>query len=121
MFFSCCNRPSLSIHSSLDSALKDSRQYDRNVLLVFDFLGSPTDAAKQLLHDRMIIEKLDKTTVVLLNVDEPGEIGKANFDLQKNSFGTSTQPAFYLLDSNGSIIKGPLGYCSKTELLEFIK
>lgn len=121
VLFACGSQPSLNIHSSLDAALEDSRKYNRRTLLVFDFLGSPTNAAKQLLHDRTVIKKLDDITVVLLNVDEPGGIGKENRELQEKIYGSSTQPAFYLLDSNGDVIKGPLGYCSKSELLEFIK
>lgn len=117
----CGGQSSMNIHSSLDSALEDSRKYDRNILLVFDFLGSPTDAVKQLLHDRTVMKKLDNITVVLLNVDEPGDIGNNNRKLQENKYGTSTQPAFYLLDKKGDVIKGPLGYCSKSELLEFIE
>jgi len=121
MLFACGGQSNLDIYSSLDSALEDSKKLDRKILLVFDFLGNSTNAAGELLHDKTISERLDGFTVVLLNVDEPGDVGENNRKLQRRKYGSSTQPTFYILDSDGEIIKGPLGYCSKSELIEFIK
>ena len=121
ILFACGGQSNLHIYSSLDSALEDSKKLNKKILLVFDFLGNPTSVVGELLHDKAISEKLNGFTIVLLNIDEPGDVGESNRKLQRRKYGTSTQPTFYILDSDGEIIKGPLGYCSRSELFEFIK
>ena len=119
--FACNSQPELNIYSSLNLALRDSKANNNKILLVFDFLGNPAVSAKTLLFDKSISSELDSLVVVLLNVDAPGKTGEKNKEMQINRFGTSTQPTFYILDSKGKVLKGPIGYCKKTEFLEFIK
>jgi len=117
----CVDHSDLNIFNSLELAIEDASLKDRKILLVFDFLGNPTNSAKALIYDEEVTSKLNKFTVVLLNVDEPKGKGELNKELQITMFGTSTQPTYYVLDKNGKVIKGPLGYCKKSEFLDFIK
>jgi len=75
----------------------------------------------ELFSEKEISFELEKFTVVVLNVDEPGEKGKTNKLMQIERFGTKSQPTYYILDEMGEMIKGPLGYATKTRVLEFLK
>lgn len=120
-FLSCEPQPTVSVFSSLEEGLKDASLKEQKILLVFDFLGNPKSSEKRLLYEKEVALKLQDFTLVLLNVDEPGEKGEINKKIQRDRFGSKNQPTYYILDSNGTLIKGPLGYSTKSKFIEFIE
>lgn len=119
-FFACNNQGTLNIHSSLEIGLEHAKIDNNKVLLVFDSYGNPNNSVKKLLSDKDTELALRDLVVVVLNIDEPSDEGEKNKALQFEKFGTNVQPTFYLLDHNGVIISGPLGYCNSAALLKFI-
>lgn len=118
---SCTNETKLNIHSSIDSAFLEAKKRNNNILLVFDFHGNPTNSVKKTITDQTVVEEIKGLTVAILYVDEAGEEGTYNRSIQVEKFGTSTQPMLYMLNNQGEIIKGPIGYREKNEILNFIR
>ena len=109
----CYVQEELKIYDSLESGLVATKIKKQKVFLVFDFLGNPTNSVQDLVRQRGVKSKLDSITVVILNIDEPSERGIANRKLQQEKFGIPYQPGYYILNGNGAILKGPIGYIKK--------
>ena len=67
-------------------------------------------------------------TLVLLMVDDKQldkntseTKGKLNFEIQRNVYKTKNQPIYFITDGNGTILKGPKGYCKKEEFIDFVQ
>jgi len=116
----CDNSSSIVMFDNYDDGLLNASEYDQNILLIFDFLGNPNNSVRRMIYSNRFYDKLQYTTIIILNVDDPNE-GNLNRNLQINKYGTNTQPMYYLLDSKGEIIKGPKGYCTELEFANFIE
>lgn len=116
-----CNDSKILIYDDYEKGIENAKNKNQKILLVFDFLGNPNISVKSLLYDKELKNELQDFTVILLNVDEPNNNGKLNKKLQEDTFGTSTQPMYYLLDSNSEILKPPIGYCDMSILKNFLQ
>lgn len=117
-----CNKYSnIYVYNNYDKGLLNASEQNQRILLVFDFLGNPNNSAKKMIYSQEFEGMLKNTTVIVLNIDEPGKDGELNKDLQKTKYGTDIQPMYYLLNSKGELIKTPLEYCTKEEFRKFIE
>ena len=119
-FVACDLNSRRTVYENYDQGLKEAAQRSVNVLLVFDFWGNPNQSAERLIYDKTVYPELKDLIVVLLRVDAKGAKGVYNRQLQSSKYGTSTQPMYYLLDHTGQVMKEPIGYCNKEELLNYL-
>ncbi len=117
----CDNSSNIVVFNNYEEGLSNASELNQNVLLVFDFLGNPSSSVKKMIYNKEFEDELQNVTVILLNVDEPNPGGESNRRLQIERYGTDTQPMYYLLNSQRQIIKGPKGYCNKSEFINFIQ
>lgn len=117
----CNNFSNIIVFNDYEKGLLNAAEHNQNVLLVFDFLGNPKTPARGVIYYKEFERILKGSTVILLYVDKPGKEGVLNRKLQKEKYGTDTQPTYYILDNKGKIIKGPLGYCREDEFGKFIQ
>lgn len=48
-------------------------------------------------------------------------VGEQNMDLEITKFNNNAQPYYAIVNANGDVLNGPLGYSSKEEFAEFLK
>ena len=116
----CQQASEIYVFKKYNDGLKNAKEESQNILLIFDFWGNPTLSAKRLVYNKAYEKILQDFTIIILHVDDPGQVGIENRKLQKTRYNSETQPMFYVLNQNGEIIKGPLGYCKEKEFENFI-
>lgn len=119
-FVACSKSNKIDFFSSYEEGMLDAKKNERNILLIFDFLGNPTMSTYELFEDDRIISSTKDFTKILLFVDLKNEEGRINQELQQTAFKTNFQPAYYIIDIDRNILKGPKGYCKSDEFLEFL-
>lgn len=116
---SCSHQHQLTVFDDYQEGIDHAMLNNNQVLLIFDFLGNPGNSVKENIYATQT--DLSDLTIILLYVDKPDHAGRSYRKLQQNVFGSNFQPAYYLLDSRGNVMKGPMGYCDKLEFADFIK
>jgi len=120
IFIQCKNESELiDLNTDYKEGIKLASKEGKKTLLVFDWMGNPTGSSLDLLSNNKVKDALKEFVVIFLYVDK---LPKKEFNrkLQSEKYGTDFQPAYYILDENQKIIKGPLGYCRVYEFLNFI-
>jgi len=117
----CDNNSNIVVFDNYNDGLLNASEHNQKILLIFDFWGNPTNSVNNNIYNKKFEDELRDLTIILLKVDEPGSAGIINRGLQKDKFGTDTQPTYYLLNSEAKVIKGPIGYCKKSEFEAFIR
>lgn len=103
-----------------EKGLKIALKENKKILLVFDWKGNPTGSSLKLLSDKSVKYVLCDYVVIFLYVDGVRPKVEFNKELQKNKYGSSFQPAYYLLNPKGETMIGPQGYCKEKAFIEFL-
>ena len=115
----CNNRKLMDIHYEFKDGIEAAKDAKKDVLLIFDFWGNPTGSTFELLENKEVENEIDNFTIVMLMVDDKAS-GAMNKKIQNELFGTFTQPVYYIIDTNGIVLRGPKEYCNTSEFLRFI-
>ena len=122
----CNETGELEIFNNYEQGLQEAKRV--KILLMFDWWGNPTNSTIRLLEDKDIKKAIREYTLVLLMVDDKQldkntseTKGKLNFEIQRNVYKTKNQPIYFITDGNGTILKGPKGYCKKEEFIDFVQ
>jgi hypothetical protein len=127
---SCRNKPKqevIVVFNDYSKALSIADQQDKNILVLFFKWGYSTLEIPQMVDEYVKKGDLNGFVYLTLMTDDKeiyvGDsitIGDKNLHIQKEVFGTEESPVFYIINSKGKIIKGPLSYCTKEEFKKFI-
>lgn len=119
LWLSCSDRK-IEIFDDYSEGIENASEHNQQILLIFDFYGNPTRSVEKKIQNKYIKPLLSSFSVILLKVDDTGDLNNFNSKLQKEKYKTNYQPAYYIIDKTETIIKGPLGYCSSSELQNFL-
>lgn len=115
------------IENDFQAALNTAKTNERNILLFFTKWGCSDCSQIKFLYDQEIAPELSDYIIAILYVDDKEilqsdsiSIGEINSNLQRQHFNITYTPAYFILDLNGNIIKGPIGYSSINEFVSFI-
>lgn len=117
----CRDISDIKVFTNYKEGLKYAVEHQKKILLVFDFWHNPTMSTERMLNDKSVISLLQNYTVIFLKTDNMDPEGKSNRKLQHTKFGTTTQPMYYIIDSEQNIIRSHQGYCKKEEFQDFIR
>jgi thiol:disulfide interchange protein DsbD len=120
---------SLKSYSSLDEAIKASKESGKPIFVSFKSHTCSVCKVMEatVLNDPTILSKLEADFVIAnLYVDDKGidpeykTLGKRFRQYEMEKFGSASQPLYAIIDNSEKILSGPVGNSSLEEFSEFL-